>query len=99
MESVRFIKNRPMTIGGEEHTGWLPAGAATPLPTPVTPSTFQPVKSIDGNGYLLCHESTEAQCRETHGTKHCLMLKMRHKTGLVLRVPNGNQNEPLKPRD
>ncbi len=59
MESVRFIKNRPITIGGEEHSGWLPAGAATPLPTPVRHLLFNLEIQFDGDGYLLCHESTD----------------------------------------
>ena len=59
MESVRFIKNRPMTIGGEEHSGWLPAGAATPLPTPIRHLLFNFEIQFDGDGYLLCHESTD----------------------------------------
>lgn len=34
MGIVREIKQRPVRFGGEDHTGWLPEGAATPLPTP-----------------------------------------------------------------
>ena len=58
MGSTRFIKNRPMTIGGEEHRGWLPAGAATPLPTPIRHLLFNFETQFDEDGYLLCYEAT-----------------------------------------
>jgi hypothetical protein len=32
---VKRVLAIPFTFGGEEHSGWLPPGAATPLPTPV----------------------------------------------------------------
>jgi hypothetical protein len=36
MAKVLFqIRRHPHTFGGESHAGWLPAGAATPQPTPV----------------------------------------------------------------
>ena len=59
METLKFIKNRPMTIGGDEHSGWLPAGAATPLPTPIRHLLINFEIQFDGGGYLLCHESTD----------------------------------------
>lgn len=31
MTIVKFINERPLQVGGDQHTGWLPAGAATPL--------------------------------------------------------------------
>ena len=34
MRTVREIKQRPVTFGGHEHSGWLPDLAARPLPTP-----------------------------------------------------------------
>jgi hypothetical protein len=34
MRVVREIKQRRMVFGGEDHSGWLPAGTITPLPTP-----------------------------------------------------------------
>jgi hypothetical protein len=33
MGVVRVIKQRPCVFGGESHSGWLPAGTNTPLPT------------------------------------------------------------------
>ena len=59
METVKSIKNRPVTIGGEEHSGWLPPGAAMPLPTPIRHLLLNFVIEFDGGGYLLCHESTD----------------------------------------
>lgn len=32
MRIVREIQQRPVRFGGEAHTGWLPEGAAAPLP-------------------------------------------------------------------
>ena len=32
---VKRVTGVPVRFGGEEHRGWLPAGAAVPLPTPV----------------------------------------------------------------
>jgi hypothetical protein len=34
MRVVREIKQRSIVFGGEDHSGWLPAGASAPLPTP-----------------------------------------------------------------
>jgi hypothetical protein len=59
MKTVKSIKNRPVTIGGEEHSGWLPAGAATPLPTPIRHLLLNFEVQFDGAGYLLCYESTD----------------------------------------
>ncbi len=56
-------------------------------------STFELGIQFDGDRFFCVTNRLKAQCRETHGTKHFLMLKMRHKTCLALRVPNGNQNE------
>ena len=59
METVKSIKNRPITIGGKDHSGWLPAGAATPLPTPIRHLLINFEIHFDGSGYLLYHESTD----------------------------------------
>lgn len=32
---VKQILGRKVSFGGQEHSGWLPPGAATPKPTPV----------------------------------------------------------------
>ncbi len=35
MTVLKHAYGIPHECGGEEHTGWLPPGAATPLPTPI----------------------------------------------------------------
>lgn len=59
MKVVKFIHGRPLRIGGEEHTGWLPPGAAKPLPTPVRDVLLDVEIRFDGSGYLLCYWSTD----------------------------------------
>ena len=59
MRVVKFINGRPLRIGGEEHTGWLPPGAAKPLPTPVRDVLLNVEIQFDGSGYFLCYLSTD----------------------------------------
>ncbi len=43
----------PIRFGGEEHSGWLPANAAKPLPTPVEEALVDfEIREVEG-GYLL----------------------------------------------
>jgi hypothetical protein len=43
----------PLRFGGEEHSGWLPANAATPQPTPVEDALVDfEVNELEG-GYIL----------------------------------------------
>lgn len=35
MAVIKRLMGVPIRFGGEEHSGWLPANAAMPLPTPV----------------------------------------------------------------
>jgi hypothetical protein len=50
---IKRLKGVPYQEGGEEHTGWLPAGAAKPLPTPVRHLVLNlEIEDLDG-GYLL----------------------------------------------
>jgi hypothetical protein len=49
----------PIRLGGEQHTGWLPAGAAIPLPTPIRDLIFDFEIQYDGSGYLLCYSSQD----------------------------------------
>jgi hypothetical protein len=46
-------------IGGNQHSGWLPAGAANPLPTPVRDVDLNLEIEFDGSGYLLIVASTD----------------------------------------
>lgn len=59
MTLLKFIKRRPQRIGGEQHTGWLPAGAATPMPTPIREILLELEIQFDGFGYPLCYSSTD----------------------------------------
>jgi hypothetical protein len=60
---VSRIDNFRTTIGGEPHTGWLPPGAAMPLPTPERDVVLSFVIEFDGPGYLLIVESTDGSVR------------------------------------
>ena len=59
MMVVEMIKARPVRIGGEQHTGWLPANAAIPLPTPIREILLNIEIQNDGAGFLLCYSSTD----------------------------------------
>jgi hypothetical protein len=49
----------PFRFGGEQHTGWLPAGAAAPHPTPVHDVLLDLSISRDGSGYNFEWRSRE----------------------------------------
>ena len=57
------IDNFRTTIGGEPHSGWLPRGAATPLPTPKRDVVLSFMIEFDGSGYLLLVESADGSVR------------------------------------
>ncbi len=54
MAILKRIRGLRIRVGGVEHSGWLPAGAAVPLPTPVRDLTVDIEIEHDGHGYLLC---------------------------------------------
>lgn len=54
---VKKITGHVVRVGGDQHSGWLPEGASTPLPTPARDVTFDIEIQFDGFGYLLCYES------------------------------------------
>ena len=56
---VKRISGYKLRVGGTQHSGWLPAGASRPLPTPVREVTFNFEIQFDGYGYLLCCVSKE----------------------------------------
>ena len=56
-EIVKRVTSLPVQFGGEQHTGWLPAGAAVPLPTPAIDVFLDIEIQSDGDGYLLCYSS------------------------------------------
>jgi hypothetical protein len=50
---IKKVEGWPFTFGGEVHSGWLPPGAATPLPTPIEHEVLDvAIVTCDG-GYLL----------------------------------------------
>lgn len=59
MPVVGRVKKFPVRIGGEQHSGWLPANAATPLPTPVRDIDLDLEIEFDGSGYLLIVASAD----------------------------------------
>jgi hypothetical protein len=59
MTVVKRIAGHTVRVGGTQHSGWLPGGAAEPLPTPVRDVTFNIEIDFDGYGYLLCYCSTD----------------------------------------
>ena len=59
MRVVRRVQNRIVRFGGEEHSGWLPPGAAQPLPTPTIEVLLNlEIAIADGSGYFLQYRST-----------------------------------------
>lgn len=56
---VRRLVGFSVRIGGEQHSGWLPAGAAKPVPTPVRDVLLDLEIQYDGYGYLLCYMSQD----------------------------------------
>ena len=60
---VKRVVGRPHRFGGEEHTGWLPPGAAKPLPTPIYDVLLDvEIQQITG-GYLLIYASQDGKFR------------------------------------
>ena len=59
LKVIKRIIGVPVQIGGEQHTGWLPVGAATPLPTPVRNVIFDIEIQHDGHGFLLCYSARD----------------------------------------
>ena len=57
MTIVKKITGHVARVGGTQHCGWLPEGAAAPLPTPARDVAFNLEIQSDGSGYLLCYAS------------------------------------------
>jgi hypothetical protein len=50
---IKRLSGVPVRFGGEEHSGWLPANAVTPLPTPVEEAVVDfEISAVEG-GYIL----------------------------------------------
>jgi hypothetical protein len=53
MAVIKRLLAVPVRFGGEEHSGWLPANASTPPPTPVEDALVDfEVNELEG-GYIL----------------------------------------------
>ena len=53
MAVIKRLSAVPIRFGGEEHSGWLPAHAATPPPTPVEEALVDfEISEVEG-GYIL----------------------------------------------
>jgi hypothetical protein len=73
LKTMKQINGVPVRIGGDQHTGWLPAGAARPLPTPIRELLMDLEILYDGSGYLLCYSSRNGS---VHGdTWHASVLE------------------------
>ena len=60
MKPVRELLGRKITIGGQEHVGWLPESAARPLPTPTEHLMLDlQILGDDQNGFLLQWEARD----------------------------------------
>lgn len=59
MSVVKKVSGHVVRVGGDQHSGWLPEGASTPLPTPARAVAFDIEIQFDDSGYLLCYESRE----------------------------------------
>ncbi len=59
MSVIERVVGFPVRIGREQHSGWLPAGAAMPLPTPVRDLLLDIEIQYEDSGYLLCFISSD----------------------------------------
>jgi len=50
---IKRASGIPFTLGGEPPAGWLPAGAARPLPTPEEPVLLDLTIQATGGGFIL----------------------------------------------
>jgi hypothetical protein len=50
---IKHLSAVPICFGGEEHSGWLPANASLPLPTPVEVAVVDfEINEVEG-GYIF----------------------------------------------
>jgi hypothetical protein len=59
MPVISRIQNFKTTVGGQQHSGWLPPGAANPMPTPIRDVVLNFIIEFDGAGYLLIVDSAD----------------------------------------
>jgi hypothetical protein len=53
MRIIKHILNRPVSFGGEAHSGWLPDNAIQPQPTPIRTALLDIRIFDDGTGFVL----------------------------------------------
>ena len=59
MTVIKRFVGLPFRFGGTEHSGWLPPGAAKPLPTPIEDVVLDvEIEAIEG-GFILFWESRD----------------------------------------
>ena len=61
------VETRKVKVGGDQHSGWLPDGSSTPLPTPIkeVKMTFE-ITDDGGGNFLLIYESEDKSlCGDT----------------------------------
>jgi hypothetical protein len=62
---LKKVDGWPFTFGGEAHTGWLPPGAAIPLPTPVEHERLDvAIEAADGDYLLIWTAQPSQTCRD-----------------------------------
>lgn len=59
MRRLLRVEGRPLRLGGQPHRGWLPPGAAQPLPTPTRSVLIDLVIEADDSGCLLVVEAQD----------------------------------------
>jgi hypothetical protein len=59
LDVVKRVSGWPFQGGEEEHSGWLPVGAAVPLRTPIHNVLLDVEIQFDGHGYLLCYSARD----------------------------------------
>ena len=60
MGIVKQVRGKQVRIVGEQHTGWLPAGAAPPQSLPTRNITVDVRIEDTGSGFLLLCEAQDA---------------------------------------
>ena len=56
---VATVPSKVVHIGGEQHSGWLPAHASTPNDMPLQEVQLSFELQFDGSGYLLCYSTKD----------------------------------------
>jgi hypothetical protein len=59
MTIAKRIAGHKVRIGGTRHSGWLPANATTPLPTPLREVLLDIEIQFDESGYVLWYMSQD----------------------------------------